>query len=339
MELVKPVNNFDPIHGMLMSSVTGKAVMAAVRLKVFDALAEGALTPGELAAHLGTVEQRTAALLDLLVALELLERVGPAYANTPSAREFLVSSAPLFQGMTMELTTAFSKAVEDDIAGLLAGGTVDDEISAGDWSGEEAMEGTARDAMATALHRVVEVVAGLDGFDRFQTMCDIGGNHGLFTMSVLDRNPAMTGVIFDQPAVAEQANAQCRAAGYDGRIEAREFDFRSDELPEAAFDLALTSHVLYVVKSDLPAALARIAGGLKPGGWFVSHHYAGRLDGEVSTQANALELMTRLAGYPSHFVERDELEAALSGAGFTEVLFQAMGPDRMGLITAARKAG
>lgn len=337
MELITPVNNFDSIHEMLMSSLTGKALMAAVRLKVFDALEGGAVSCRELSARLGTVEARTEPLLDLLAAMGLLERTGAAYANAPSAREFLVSSAPLYQGMTLELTSAFIDEVEGDIGRLLAGGSVGGNAIARDWSGEEIMEGTAQDAMGTAVYRVVDVVAGLDGFDRFKAMCDIGGNHGLFTMGVLDRNPSMTGVIMDLPPVAERAGARCRNAGYGERIEARPFNFLADRLPDSAFDLVLTSHFLYVVKSDLSGSARRIADSLRPGGWFVSHHYAGRTGQQGGAASHAQELLTRLSGYPSHFIEREELEEALSDAGFAEVAFHPVGPDRKGLITVGRK--
>lgn len=339
MELVKPVNNFDPIHGLIMRSLTAKAVMAALELKVFDALEEESATAPALAGRLGLVPERVEALLDLLTAQGLLERDGDTYATLPPTREFLVSTSPLYQGLSMALTMDFTAEVENNVAGLLAGEKLEEKSRAEDWSGEEVMEGTAQDARGTALWAVVDTVAALPGFDRFEAMCDIGGNHGLFTMGVLSRNPAMTGTILDLPAVADQARERCREAGFAGRIETRGFDFHTDPLPEAAFDLVLTSHVLYMFKRDLATAAARIGAGLRPGGWFVSHHYAGRLEGDKADKGTALELLTRLAGYPSHFIEKEELAEALAGAGFTDIVSSPVAPGRLGLITTARKPG
>jgi len=83
--------------------------------------------------------------------------------------------------------------------------------------------------------------------------------------------------------------------------------------------------------------LGRIARGLKSGGWFVSHHYAGRKAGHDLLTTSSLELLTRLCGYPSHFVEQDELDEALAQAGFADIRHHPVSRDGLGLVTVARK--
>jgi len=336
MAFTKPRNSFETMHGFLMRSISPKALMAAVELKVFDELESGPSSAGDLATRLGAVAERLETVLDILVAAGALEKEGDRYANTPMAAEFLVTASPLYQGLGMRLTMDFMSTVEDNIAELVTGGTVDRDKADDGWGAEDVMEGTAQDAMGSALFPVVETIAGLPGFGDFRHMCDIGGNHGAFTMGVLDRNEAMRGTIFDLPAVAVQAQARCDAHGYGDRIKAVGFDFRQDDLPRGEFDLALTSHVLYAFKDDIGKAVFRIAEGLRPGGWFVSHHYAGRTENIDPLTTASLELLTRLCGYSSHFVERDELEDALAGAGFADIRFQPAMPGGLGLITTAR---
>jgi len=105
----------------------------------------------------------------------------------------------------------------------------------------------------------------------------------------------------------------------------------------ANFDLAVTSHVLYAFRDDLPGALRKIADGLKPGGWFISHHYCGDCVPESALREACLEMVTRLAGYPSHFISREQLGAALDEAGFGTPAFHAVPGRDMNLITAAQK--
>lgn len=331
-------NDFEPVHSMVMRSISTKAVMAAVELKLFDAM-ETPVSLAELADTLGLVADRLEPVLDILVSVGMVEHRDGRYENSGLASEYLVSSAPLYQGLSMQLTMQFVATVEDSIAGLVAGEEIDRTETDNRWGVDDVMEGTAQDAVGSGLGPVVDVVAALPGFDGFRTMCDIGGNHGEYTMGVLDRNEEMRGTIFDLPHVAKQSRARCEKLGYGGRIGTEGLDFREGSLPESAFDLAMTSHVLYGFKDDLNAALGRIAHGLKQGGWFVSHHYAGRRNGHDPLTTASLELLTRLCGYPSHFVEREDLVEALTRNGFADIRHHPVSENGLGLITVARKVG
>lgn len=200
------------------------------------------------------------------------------------------------------------------------------------------MDGTAQHAMAGGLQAVIECVTGLPGFDDFRAMCDIGGSHGLFTMGLLARNEAMRGTIYDFPSVAEQSAERCREMGFGDRVTTQGVDLNEATLPEARFDLALASHILYPFKADLHGIIGKIAHAVKPGGWFVSHHSFGWNEPGGRLEKAALELTTRLAGYQSHFIEKDELAEALSANGFETPSFHPVSARRMHLVTVARKS-
>ncbi|MCJ2163346.1 MULTISPECIES: methyltransferase [unclassified Pseudodesulfovibrio] len=322
---------------MMISSLSTKAVMSAVELKVFDRLEGQAKGAEALAAEMGLVAERLEPILDILVAADLLARTVDGYVNTAMASEYLVSSAPLYQGDSMALTMRFNAMVEDSITALVSGGEVGRNVTDNDWGVAETMEGTAQDAKGNGLSPVVDLVAGLPGFDEFRTMGDIGGNHGSYTMGVLERNDEMHGTIFDLPHVVEQAQARCDRLGFGDRVTTHGLDFREDRIPAGHFDLILTSHVLYAFKSDLGDALARIAEGLKPGGWFVSHHCF-RGGNRLNEMAEAsLELLTRLCGYSSHFIEQDELVGILGSLGFDDIRCRPVSETGLGLMVAARK--
>ena len=335
---INPRNDFEPVHSMLMQSIAAKAVMGAVELKLFDYMEGGGGTVAELADRLGLVADRLEPLMDILVAATIVQKNGSRYANTAMSSEFLMTSKPLYQGLSMQLTMQFIGSVDGSIAGLIAGETIDRNTTDDQWSEDDVMEGTAQEAKGSGLVPVVNMIAELPGFSKFRTMCDIGGNHGMFTLGLLERNEAMSGVIFDLPHVAEQAQKRCDSLGFSHRVVAKGLDFRKDRLPDEQFDLALTSHVLYAFKDNLNDALGWIADGMRPGGWFVSHHYAGRGDSGKEMTTASLELLTRLCGYPSHFIEQDELSVALSTAGFEDIRYRRTTENGLGLITAAQKS-
>ena len=333
----EPKADFMPVNNMVIEAVAPKAVMAAVDLKLFDRLSGRSVGPTDLAGEAGLVAERLQPVLDILAALGLLRQDAGRYANTPMAEEFLVSDSPLYQGDYLAVTMGFSTSIERSIADLLAGKQPDREGTDHGWSVERIMDGTAQNALWGGARGVAEVAASLPGFASFTAMCDIGGNHGLYTLGVLDRNPSLAGTIFDLPDVADQAAKRCQRLGYGDRVDAVGMDFREEGLPEARFDLAVTSHVLYAFRDDLPGALRKIAEGLKPGGWFISHHYCGGCAPESALREACLEMITRLAGYPSHFIGREELSAALDQAGFEAPQFHDVPGRDMNLITVAQK--
>ena len=329
--------DFSILDDRIMEAISAKALMTAVDMGLFDRTEGRTMTVEELAREMGLVETRLESFLDVLAALGVLHEKAGRYANTPLASKYLVSTAPLYQGDYLALTSGFAASIEDSIAELLAGGEADRDGSDRKWSVERTMEGIAQSARLGGVSAVADVAVALPGFDDFRAMCDIGGNHGLYTLGVLERNAALCGVIYDLPVVAGQARKHCAQYGYGDRLEVEGLDLRDGTLPEARYDLAVASHILYAFKDDLTGVLGKIAHGLKPGGWFVSHHYHEQCAPGGELRKASLELVTRLAGYASHCIGREELREALASAGFGEPKFSPVPGREMGLIAAARK--
>src|SRR5262245_19276217 len=74
-------------------------IEAGIRHRVFDVLDAGPKTVDELAAATGASVRGVRAIVNALVALELLAKEGAdRYALTPETAAFLVSTKPSFQG-------------------------------------------------------------------------------------------------------------------------------------------------------------------------------------------------------------------------------------------------
>src|SRR5205809_8085215 len=67
---------------------------AAVSNKVFDSLASGAKTVGQLSKETGASPRGLRAIMNALVGLELLRKNGDKYSLTPESEAFLVSNKP-----------------------------------------------------------------------------------------------------------------------------------------------------------------------------------------------------------------------------------------------------
>ncbi len=332
-----PQTDFTPLETLAMSEIAVRAALESTRLGIFDALAESPLSAHEVAGKFGFQEAKTAALLDLLVSVGLLARDSGGYTTTPTSSEYLCHASPFFVGKGMELTQRFLHSVAADFTSLLRGSS--DLRSESDtlWAVDDTLDGTEQEARLGSLQDVVAFTAGLPGFAGMRRMCDVGGNHGAFSMALLDRNPQLRPELADLPEVAAAATPRIAARGYADRMSAFACDLRTDALEPARYDLLLASHVLYGFMDRLPGLLSMFHRALNSGGWFVSHHMSG--EGQVpALVTQARELVTRMAGYATHVVAKEQLAGALREAGFDEIRTAPAGQRQEGLIVAARKA-
>jgi len=90
------VSTPDPsvILDLLESFRRSKTMFAAVSLGIFDALESGPMSLAALATTLNLDHDALERLLDTCVGLQLLERAGARYANTPAAAAYLCKRSP-----------------------------------------------------------------------------------------------------------------------------------------------------------------------------------------------------------------------------------------------------
>ena len=100
-------------------------------------------------------------------------------------------------------------------------------------------------AMVAKAHGQVAGVLGAYDFTGFATLADIGGGSGHLLRAVLDAVPAMTGVLFDLPAVIADAEPSASA-----RLALQAGDFFQDALP------VCDAYVLMEIIHDWPDAEA-----------------------------------------------------------------------------------
>ncbi|MDA0206897.1 MAG: methyltransferase [Acidobacteria bacterium] len=100
------------------------------------------------------------------------------------------------------------------------------------------------DGGMTAIHGA-ETPAMLEAFDfsGIGTFADVGGGNGSLLTSVLQKYPAMKGILFDLGHVIERATANLQKAGLSDRCEVREGSF-FEAFPEGA-DAYLMRHIIH----------------------------------------------------------------------------------------------
>ena len=323
------------IDHILYSGCGAEVVAAALDSGLFDALDESSLDIKELAERLGTAENITEALCNVLVSMKLLQGDGRNFSLTPEAREFMPASSAKYQGDVFKGTFKMCSSIVKQLPELLKAGApaLDNKKL---WTGTNGMPNWA---MGGSLQDVTGFITELPGFAEMEKICDLGGSHGFYTMALLDRNPELRGTVCDLPQVVESARETIERMGYQKRLALRAVDIETDDAFGRDFDLVLTSHVLYPWKGRLKRVFAGINKALKPGGWFVSNHFTRDEDGSGPMTVAMIELVSVMLGYPGrHFME-DELKTELEACGFGDFIIRPAknATQDNSLILAARK--
>ncbi len=100
------------------------------------------------------------------------------------------------------------------------------------------------EAMIALTTQVATAVVAAYDFSRFRTLVDVGGGHGTLAAAILKATPALSGVVFDLPRVAEGAKKYIEAVGLTGRCTVVGGDF---------FESAPGGGDLYILKSIIHA--------------------------------------------------------------------------------------
>ena len=100
------------------------------------------------------------------------------------------------------------------------------------------------DSAMTGVHGG-ETEPMLDAFDfsAFRTVVDVGGGNGLLLASVLKRHPAVHGILYDLPAVADRARSTVSATGVSDRLRIERGNFFSG-VPAGA-DAYVLRHIIH----------------------------------------------------------------------------------------------
>lgn len=236
---------FDLVGGFVYTQV----LLACVRVRAFDILAEGTQRLDDLARRLGLPPAAAERLLDAAAALDLVEARGPGWYGLGPLGAPLVGNEALTA--MIEHHAVLYADLSDPVA-LLRGDGPPPALARywayataerpGALPGGQVAEYSA--LMSASQPLVAEEV--LDAYDvsRHGCLLDVGGGQGRFLIAAARRAPRLRLKLFDLPAVVPVAQDAFARAGVADRAQIHGGDFTCDELPHGA-DLASLVRVCY----------------------------------------------------------------------------------------------
>jgi len=304
-------------------------LLAAAEVGVFEALAGGGRSAGEVATERGTDPRATEYLLDALAALGVLHKKDDRYEILPELVSLLAGDDET-SVLPMIRHHATCAHRWDALARVVRSGRPVRDSRSAPWGEEE------QRAFIQAMHVVGRGVAG--GIvarlrpERFRRALDVGGGSGSYTLALLRAAPEMRVTLFDLPPVVEMARERLEKEGLLDRVDLAAGDFDTDPLP-GGHDLVLLSAIIH---QNSPAEnrvlYEKCLAALDPGGSLVIREIL--MDASHTHPPGgalfALNMLVANEGGGTYSFE--EIRADLETAGFTDVKLIQRGTWMDGLV-------
>jgi demethylspheroidene O-methyltransferase len=226
---------FDLCAGFVYSQI----LYACVRLRLFDLLAAGPQTAASVAEALNLTADSAELLLDAAVSLDLadrrhggrfgLGRLGAALVGNPAVGAMVKHHQLLYNDL-------------NDPVGLLRGEHGKTQLArywAYTGSKTPARLSHACTADYTGLMADSQPLVAAEILDAYplnshRCLLDVGGGDGSFLVEAARRHAQLEVILFDLPAVAQQASERFGKSGISARARVVGGDFLTDPLPEGA---------------------------------------------------------------------------------------------------------
>jgi hypothetical protein len=195
------------------------ALKSAIELGVFTAIAEGAVSPAEIAAKCQASERGIRIVCDGLVASGLLLKHDGIYENSPDAAVFLNRHSPGYLGGIAEFLCdpeLTSGMLQNLTACVRKGGTT--MGAEGMVSDDNPVWIKFARAMAPMTRLTAEFIAGQLPASGALKVLDIAAGHGMYGIAVAQRNPEAEITALDWEAVLDVAKENAVVAGVAARF-------------------------------------------------------------------------------------------------------------------------
>jgi demethylspheroidene O-methyltransferase len=307
---------FDLCAGFVYSQV----LLACVRLRLFDLLEGGPLDTTSIASRLDLPVEAALRLLRAAAALGLVARrddgrwaLGPqgaAMIGNPGIAAMVEHHALLYADLGDPVALLRRQRGGNALSGYwaYAGAAAPGAITQ-----DRTRDYTA--LMAASQPMVAEEVIAAYDFSRHRCLLDVGGGSGAFLAAVAAAAPDLRLMLFDLPAVADQARERFARLRLDGRASAHGGDFVGSPFPAGA-DIISLVRVLHDHDDDVVLPLLRKArAALAPGGrLLIAEPMSGTRGAEPAGDAYfGFYLLAMGRGRPR---TPAELQAMLAASGF-----------------------
>ncbi|MFA5419066.1 MAG: methyltransferase dimerization domain-containing protein [Bacteroidales bacterium] len=202
MNIPTLTSRYSAINDLMYKSYLPKIINTAIDVNLFETLSGEKLSLNEISEKLQTDKPVTEALLEVLTAIDFIEKTGEKYSLTPLSEEYLVQKSEANQLHDVKGYSGSSGPFDNLQAVLKGEKTV---FNSDMWSSKEAVMGMQQGVIAGSIQNVVSFVKEIPGFDSCIKMCDFAGSIGYYSFALLEENKNLHSHVYDLPVVCELA--------------------------------------------------------------------------------------------------------------------------------------
>jgi ubiquinone/menaquinone biosynthesis C-methylase UbiE len=329
-----PLLLFETINAYQRTAI----IKAAIELDVFSAIAKGNETSKSIAEACGVVQRGARILCDCLVVIGLLSKEEDRYHLTRDSAVFLDRNSPAYLGGAIEflLSPVLADGFKDIAGAVRKGGTLIPEE--GSVAPEHPVWVSFARAMAPMTIMPAQMIAKLIGVEEAGPVkvLDIAAGHGIYGITLAQKNPDAEVTALDWPNVLEVARENARRAGVLDRFKTIEGSAFAAEFG-GGYDLILLTNFLHHFDvATCEILLKKVHAALADGGRVVTLEFVPNED-RVSPPNPAMFSIMMLASTPSGDAYTfKELSRMFQNAGFTRSEIQEL-PDSIQQVVISHK--
>ena len=315
------------------------ALMAAVELDIFTAIAHGHDSIGAVARATNISERNAERLLTVLSAMTLLDRrrdeSGDRFINAPDVQRFLVSDGERYAGPWIlftkprwtafgELSTRLRSRTENRLGAYV-------EFSVDDARRYHAATYSIGMGAARLFSRTVDLGGR-------KLLLDLGGGSGAYSIVATEKYPGLKAIVLDLPPVTVVANEYIAANRASDRVSTLPGDFTRTEFPRGADVVVMASNLPQYEPDLIRLVVGKAFAALAPGG---EMHLVGETlhdDRRGPLSAALWGLNEAVQGSTGVAHTESEVKGYLEGAGFADVAVHPFVPGVLARVSG-RKPG
>ena len=331
----KPRLDTTRLQKMAQAYWESAALMAAVELEVFTAIARGQDTIATVAKAVSISERNAERLLTVLVAMTLLTRDGDRFANAADVERFLVKDSDRYAGPWILFTKprwpAFgelSKRLrnpEENRLGAYVDFTVEDARR----------YHAATYSIGMGAARLFSRSVDLNGR---KLLLDLGGGSGAYSIVATQTFPGLKAIVLDLPPVTVVADEYIAANNAADRVTTLSGDFTRTEFPRNVDVVVMASNLPQYEPDLIRLVVDKAFAALLPGGEMhligetLHDDRRGPLSAALWGLNEAIQHSTGLAHTES------EVKGYLQGAGFADVAVHPFVPGVLSRVAGRKPA-
>lgn len=251
-----------PMLDVLVAPLQARALIAAQRSGVFNALAEKEAPTHLLGSRLKLDQSCLELVLRLLASMGYVKRRASAWSLTRMGRRHFGPGAPRSLGDFVAFGAPQWNWIGqlDDVLRTGRGVEIHRSLEGSDWN-------LYQRAMAEGARDFAAFVAKELPVPRDARLClDVAGSHGLVGAALCRAHPGLKSVVLEKKEAIPEARKLAAEAGLEDVVSFRECDLLNDDYGEGA-DVVILANILHHFSPSVNREiLARSRRALKPGG-------------------------------------------------------------------------